>query len=82
LLPRQAADHSTGIVPLLVGLLVLAFGVGILRVRPYRPDLGEAWWQFDPVGSMAQRASGTTRSWWTGGSNYRVALTSGLAGTC
>lgn len=53
--------------PLLVaGILALMLGVGILRARPYRPDLGDAAYLVDPLGVKVQQA--LPRSWWTGDS--------------
>lgn len=43
-------------VEIAIGIFALALAVAVLRVRPYRPDLG------DKVSSYAVGA----RSWWTG----------------
>lgn len=43
-------------VEIAIGLFALALAVAVLRVRPYRPDLG------DKVSSYAV----VVRSWWTG----------------
>jgi hypothetical protein len=51
---------------LLVGMVVLAIGLAILRAQPYRPDLGDSSYLADPFGARAQRALPQRRSWWTG----------------
>lgn len=53
--------------PLLVaGVWFLILGLGILRARTYRPDLGDASYSIDPYGAKLRRAFPPKRSWWTG----------------
>ena len=59
-------EGEPALVLLLVGLLVLAIGAAILRAPPFRPDLGDVSWRFDPFGSKERRAARPKRSWWTG----------------
>src|SRR4051812_2444544 len=48
----------------LVGPFALALAGAFLRVRPYRPDLGDSSYLFDPFGSRGN--SQAARRWWTG----------------
>ena len=48
----------------LVALLLLLLGYAFLRVRPYRPDLGDVEYLADPFGSRGN--SRAPRHWWTG----------------
>ena len=59
-------EGDPALVLLLVGLLVLAVGAAILRAPPFRPDMGDVSWRFDPFGSKERRSGGLKRSWWTG----------------
>jgi hypothetical protein len=59
-------EAAASLVILPVGLLVAAIGWAILRAPTYRPDLGDALWQFDPFGAKARRSLPSKRSWWTG----------------
>jgi hypothetical protein len=63
--PGIANPHLKG--PLLVaGVWFLILGLGILRARTYRPDLGDASYSIDPYGAKLRRVFPPTRSWWTG----------------
>jgi hypothetical protein len=59
-------EGEPGLILLLVGLLSLAIGAAILRAPPFRPDLGDVSWRFDPFGSKEKRLARPKRSWWTG----------------
>lgn len=65
--PESQSDAElAGFPPMLVyGLSALssaAIGLAILRVRTYRPDLGDAFLTSKSTGLT----SGTKRNWWTG----------------
>lgn len=49
-----------------VGLLSTGLGVAVLRGPPYRPDLGDVFWQFDPTGAKTARSTPNRYAWWTG----------------
>ena len=54
----------------LVGILCGAIGVSVLRVSPYRPDLGDAAWTFSV--HTGQKSGNQPRSWWTGEPKVRA----------
>ena len=57
---RRAATSE--LAPAVVGgLVALAFGIALLRIRPYRPDLGDR-----PFGTSTARQHQQERAWWTG----------------
>jgi hypothetical protein len=60
------SEGSPPVIILLVGLIVLWLGASILQAPPYRPDLGDASWRFEPFRGKAKRPSSQQRSWWTG----------------
>jgi hypothetical protein len=60
------SEGSPPLVILLVGLLVGALGLAILRGPPYRPDLGDVSWRFDPFGAKTRQTTSPGRLWWTG----------------
>jgi hypothetical protein len=55
-----------GVVLLMAGLLAVGLGGTILGTPTYRPDLGDAAWDFDPFGKKSRKLAGGSRSWWTG----------------
>jgi hypothetical protein len=55
-----------GMVLLLAGFLAAGLGGTILGTPTYRPDLGDAAWDFDPFGKKSRRSATAQRSWWTG----------------
>ena len=46
------------------GVVVLGFGVLMLRARAYRPDLGDVSWLVEPQAAEADQRR--DREWWTG----------------
>jgi hypothetical protein len=58
-------DQTSALLILPVGLLAAGIGWAVLRVQSYRPDLGDAWWRFDPIVAKTRRAA-PKRTWWTG----------------
>jgi hypothetical protein len=62
----QLSERTPGLVLVLAGLLAVGFGLAIMGVPPYRPDLGDPAWDFDPFGSKARRSAARGQSWWTG----------------
>ena len=50
----------------LVGLLSAGLGIAVLRGPPYRPDLGDVFWQFDPKGVKTAQSTPGRYDWWTG----------------
>jgi hypothetical protein len=69
LIPRLGFRVSEGgppIVLLLAGLLAAGLGATILGTPTYRPDLGDAAWNFDPFGKKSRQSATAGRSWWTG----------------
>jgi len=67
---QQGLLPSEGYPPLiilLVGLIVAWLGASILQAPPYRPDLGDTPWRFEPYRRKGKRSSSApSRSWWTG----------------
>ena len=49
--------QASALVILPVGLFAAGLGWAILRVESYRPDLGDAWWRFDPIVAQGRRAA-------------------------
>jgi hypothetical protein len=69
LIPRFGLTLANGgptLVLLLAGLLAAGLGGTILGTPTYRPDLGDAAWNFDPLGKKTRQAATARRSWWTG----------------
>ena len=60
------SEGSPPLIILLVGLIVTWLGASILQAAPYRPDLGDAPWRFEPYRRKGKRSSSAARSWWTG----------------
>jgi len=58
-------DSPLWVLPL-VGFLSAALGIAVLRGPPYRPDLGDVFWQFDPFGAKTAQSAPARYSWWTG----------------
>ena len=61
--PRPDLLASTGdlVAGLVGGLFAVAIGVALLRVRPYRPDLGDPPFRAPTAWQRTQ-----ARAWWTG----------------
>jgi hypothetical protein len=57
---------TPGVIPMIAGLLAAGLGGTILGTPTYRPDLGDAAWDFDPLGKKARTSATKRRSWWTG----------------
>jgi hypothetical protein len=51
---------------LFVGLLSGAIAFGALRVKPYRPDLGDRTFSWSRAGAKGGEQRSQRRSWWTG----------------
>jgi hypothetical protein len=61
-MPTAAIGPKLGM--MVVGILAVVLGVLLVRVRTYRPDLGDASWFIEPQVARRQLRSG--RNWWTG----------------
>src|SRR5690349_12651659 len=61
--PRSAALAPTSdlVAGLVGGVFTVAIGLALLRVRPYRPDLGDR-----PFGPATAWQRAQARAWWTG----------------
>jgi hypothetical protein len=59
-------NDTPGLIPVVAGLLAAGLGGTILGTPTYRPDLGDAAWNFDPFGQQARKSTTANRSWWTG----------------
>jgi hypothetical protein len=61
--PASPEDSDVALFLPVVGALLLAAGVAFLRVRPYRPDLGDEPFSGASKGRSALKEP---RKWWTG----------------
>lgn len=57
-------DRAERLTIYLVGTVVSLLGLAMLRVRAFRPDLGDIEPLLDPAGARGNSSS--ARSWWTG----------------
>jgi hypothetical protein len=57
----DAPRPAEAVAMFVVGLGAIAMGVALVRVRPYRPDLGD-----DAFGRPTQYQASPERQWWTG----------------
>ena len=60
-----ALESPLWVLPI-VGLLAAGLGAAVLRGPPYRPDLGDVFWRFDPFGTHTAQSTPKRYSWWTG----------------
>ena len=57
----DAPSRTDDVALLIAGVVAIAIGVSLLRVRPYRPDLGDA-----AFGPPTGYVTSEQRLWWTG----------------
>lgn len=66
----ETAGLPASLLYLAVGFALAGIAAAVLRVQPYRPDLGDGAWTF----TKSRVPAGQRRSWWTGEPNIRQEL--------
>jgi hypothetical protein len=64
------SDLGPKLMFLVVGPVFVAIGVAFMRVRPYRPDLGDVSYLVDPFGARGNALG--PRRWWTGDPSHPI----------